>query len=167
MLEVAPPQQENSTMSFRIKGLPSERFTPLFGLSTDELAARGAIRRICDRRPGYPCRVSLTDAAPGDEVVLTHFEHHAVATPFRASHAIYVRPGERRYDAVDTVPEQLRLRMLSVRAFDAPGMLIDADLADGRALEGCIARFLADERVAYLHLHYAKQGCYAALVERA
>jgi hypothetical protein len=88
-------------MSFRITGLPAETSSSLFALPDHELAARGAIRRITDDRPVYPCRVSLTDAGPGQEVILVHFEHHAVATPYRASHAIYVRPGELTYDAVD------------------------------------------------------------------
>ena len=83
------------------------------------------------------------------------------------SHAIYVRRGETRYDAVDQVPEQLRIRILSVRAFDDAGMMVAADVTDGRELEGVIARLLGDDRARYLHVHFAKQGCYAARVDRA
>jgi hypothetical protein len=154
-------------MSFRITGLSPDSFQPLFALSDAELAARGAVRRIADRRPVFPCRISLTDAEPGQEVILTHFEHHAVASPYRASHAIYVRRGEQRYDAVDQVPEQLRLRLLSVRAFDRAGMLVGADVVDGHALEPVIARLLGDPQADYLHVHYAKPGCYAARIDRA
>ena len=154
-------------MSFRITGLSPEPFQPLFALSDADLAARGAVRRIADRRPGFPCRISLTDAEPGQEVILTHFEHHAVASPFRASHAIYVRRGEQRYDAVDQVAEQLRLRLLSVRAFDRAGMLVDANVVDGHELEAVIARLLGDPRADYLHVHYARPGCYAARIDRA
>jgi len=154
-------------MSFRITGLPAERFHALFALSDEALAARDAVRRIADAKPGFPCRVSLTDAEPGQQVILTHFEHHAVASPFRASHAIYVREGEQTFDAIDRVPEQLRLRTLSVRAFDAAGMLTAADLVDGPQLETAIARLFDDARAAYLHVHYAKPGCYAARVDRA
>jgi hypothetical protein len=153
-------------MGFRITGLPAEQFAGLFSLSDQELAARGAVRRIADAKPGYPCRVSLTDAEPGQEVILTHFEHHAVDSPFRASHAIYVRKGEKTYEAVDQVPEQLRLRLLSVRAFDEKGMLVGADVVDGKELEGAIERLLGDDRADYLHVHYAKPGCYAARIER-
>jgi len=154
-------------MGFRITGLPAEQFAGLFSLSDQELAARGAVRRVADAKPGYPCRVSLTDAEPGQEVILTHFEHHPVDSPFRASHAIYVRKGEETYEAVDQVPEQLRLRLLSVRAFDEKGMLVGADVVDGKELEGVIDRLLADDRADYLHVHYAKPGCYAARIERA
>jgi hypothetical protein len=46
-------------------------------------------------------------------------------------------------------------------------MLVAADLVDGQALEEMIARLFADPRAAYLHVHFAKPGCYAARVARA
>lgn len=153
-------------MAFRITGLPAEPFRDLFSMSDAELAERGAVRRIAEDH-GYPCRISLTDAAVGDEVILVHHEHHAVASPFRASHALYVRRGETQYDAVDTVPDQLRRRLLSVRAYDADAMMIEADVAPGSELEPLVARLFSDPRARYLHIHYARQGCYAARVDRA
>jgi len=154
-------------MTFRITGLPAASFTHLFALSDAELATRSAVRRITDDRPVYPCRVSLTDAAPGQPVILVHFEHHAVASPYRASHAIYVREGEATYDAVDEVPDQLRRRLLSLRGFDANGMMTGADVIEGVALEAAIAQLFSEPRARYLHVHFAKPGCYAARVERA
>ncbi|HUK58016.1 MAG TPA: DUF1203 domain-containing protein [Stellaceae bacterium] len=155
-------------MSFRIRGLPNEPFAPLFELADDELAKRGAVRRIADdRRPGYPCRVSLTDSRPGDELLLVNYEHHAVASPYRMRFAIFVRKGEETYDEVGCVPEQLRLRTLAVRAFDEDGMMRGFELVDGRALEATIERLFVDPRAAYLHVHFAAPGCYAARVDRA
>ena len=56
-------------MSFRIKGLPAEHLSHLFALADEELPKHHAVRRIADaREPGYPCRVSLTDSKPGDEL---------------------------------------------------------------------------------------------------
>jgi len=155
-------------MSFRIIGLPAEDFAPLFALSDAELAARGAVRRIADgRTPGAPCRISLTDAQPGDELLLVNYEHHPVASPYRMRFAIYVRKGEETYDKIDAVPEQLRLRTLAVRSFDAEAMMVDRELVEGRDLEAAIARLFADRRAAYLHVHFAAPGCYAARVDRA
>jgi Protein of unknown function (DUF1203) len=157
-----------NVMSFRIIGLPAQHFAHLFALSDTELAAQGAVRRIADARtPGYPCRVSLTDSKPGDELLLVNFEHHPVDSPYRMRFAIYVRKGEETYDKVDEIPEQLRLRVLAVRAFDAGAMMIGFELADGRDLERSIERMLALPRAAYLHIHFAAPGCYAARVERA
>lgn len=152
-------------MSFRITGLPAENFDHLFGLSDDELAARGAVRRIAEH--GAPCRVSLTDATPGDEVILTNYEHHAVDSPYRMRFAIYVRQGEKTYDEIDEIPEQLRTQQLAVRAFDRSGMMVGWELAEGTNLEAAIDRLLEKPGAAYLHVHFAAPGCYAARVERA
>jgi hypothetical protein len=155
-------------MSFRITGLPAERFAHLFALSEQELAAQGAVRRIADgRMPGYPCRVSLTDSQKGDELILVNYEHHGVDSPYRMRFAIYVREGDTRYDAIDQVPEQLRRRTLAVRAFNVDAMMTGCELVDGREVEAAIERLFANPKAAYLHVHFAAPGCYAAQVERA
>jgi hypothetical protein len=155
-------------MSFRISGLPAETFAPLFQLSDAELAGLGVQRQIAgDRTPGYPCRISLTDSREGDELLLVNYEHHAVDSPYRMRFAIFVRRGEEQYDEVDRVPEQLRLRTLAARAFDANAMMVGFELVDGRAVEATIERLFADPRAAYLHLHFAAPGCYAARVDKA
>jgi hypothetical protein len=155
-------------MSFRITGLPAEQFAPLFDLSDEALAQRGAVRQVADgRRPGYPCRISLTDSEPGDELILVNHEHHPVASPYRMRFAIYVRRGEETFNAMDRVPEQLRIRTLAARAFDGNAMMVGWELVDGRELEAAIERLFANPRAAYVHLHYAAPGCYAARVDRA
>ena len=150
---------------FRIQGLPAEPFTHLFALSDEALKQRGAVRRIADGP--RPCRVSLTDAEPGDELILVNYEHHAVASPYRMRFAIYVRKGEQTFDAVDEVPAQLRARTLAVRGFDAAGMMTGWELVEGASLEAVIEKLFADPRAAYLHVHFAAPGCYAARIERA
>lgn len=152
-------------MSFRITGLPAETFAPLFNLSDEELAVRGAVRRIATSNS--PCRVSLTDATPGDELILTNYEHHPVGSPYRMRFAIYVRKGEAQFDAIDEVPAQLRSRTLAVRAFDEHAMMVGWELIEGSDLEAAIDRLLANPSAVYLHLHFAAPGCYAARVDRA
>jgi hypothetical protein len=155
-------------MSFRITGLPAEKFSRLFELSDKELARQGAVRRTADaRKPGYPCRVSLTDSNEGDELLLVNHEHHPVDSPYRMRFAIYVRRGEETYDAVDRVPQQLRIRQLAARSFDRSGMMVGWELVDGKKLEGAIERLFADPKAAYLHVHYPAPGCYAARIDRA
>jgi len=154
-------------MSFRISGLPAGRFAHLFALSDAELSAQGAVRRTADaRNPGYPCRVSLTDSKPGDELILVNFEHHAVDSPYRMRFAIYVRKGEETFDAKGRVPDQLRLRLLAVRAYDAAAMMVGCEMVEGPELEPVIERLFANPAAAYLHVHYAAPGCYAARVDR-
>jgi len=69
--------------------------------------------------------------------------------------------------AVDTIPDQLRNRTLAVRGFDAGGMMTGWELVEGAQVEGAIEKLFTDPRAAYLHVHFAAPGCYAARVERA
>jgi hypothetical protein len=155
-------------MSYRVTGLDPAPFRHLYGLSDDALAARGAKRYLADAKPGFPDRVEVRDAEPGETLLLLNYEHQPANTPYRASHAIFVREGaEQAYTGVDAIPESLRVRPISLRAFNEVGEMVDADLADGSDLEPLITRFFAKADVAYLHAHYAKRGCYAARIDRA
>jgi len=152
-------------MSFRITGLSAQPFAHLFGLSEAELARQGAQRH---QGEGLPDRVELRDTSPGETVLLINHEHQPADTPYRSRHAIYVREhAGAPFDAVDTVPDALRRRLLSLRAFDANHLMVDADVVDGAAVEGLIDKLLAQPEVAYVHAHFARRGCYAALIRRA
>jgi hypothetical protein len=155
-------------MSFQVRGLPAAEFAPLFAMSDAELAKHDAMRKVADRMPGFPCRVSLRDAEPGETVLLVNYEHLPVSSPFRSRYAIYVR--ERAVDArleVNAIPEVLRTRLLSVRAFDAAGMLVEAEVVQGTELAAVIDRMFARQDVTFLHAHNAKPGCFAARIDRA
>jgi hypothetical protein len=155
-------------MDFRITGLPAGHFAALHDLSDDALHAQGALRRVVDRAPGYPCRVSLQDAALGETVLLLNYEHMALDSPYRSRHAIYVRRHAREARlAVNEVPAVLAIRLLSVRAFDRDGMIVDADVVPGAELAVAVRRLLGNDRAEFLHVHNAKYGCYAARVDRA
>ena len=149
-------------------GLEPEQFLDLARLSDGELLHLRIIRTVATEKPGFPCRVTLEDAEPGESVLLLNYEHQPAATPYRSSHAIYVRENARsRFDEVGVIPEALRTRTLSVRAFDADGMMMDADIVDGNRLGPLIEQFFQNQSIAYLHVHNAKRGCFAARVERA
>ncbi len=155
-------------MTFRITGLSPEPFRRLFGLPDDELARLGVKRYVADKAPGFSCRVEMRDAEPGETVLLLNHVCQPADTPYRASHAIFVREGAAAaYDRVDEVPAVMRARLLSLRAFDASGMMADADVVDGAAVEPLIARLLANADVSYIHAHYAKRGCYSGRIDRA
>jgi len=154
-------------MHFRLSGLPAEPFNELFSLSDDALAERRAVRMVADSDSGFPCRISLTDARRGQTLILVNFEHQPANSPYRSTYAIFVREGEEHYDRTDEVPEQLRRRLLSVRGFDDQGMLLDADVTPGTELESLIDRLFDNRKIAYLHVHNARYGCYAARVDRA
>lgn len=153
-------------MTFLLHGVDPASFEPWFALSDEELGARGGRRVVADSSPGYPCRVSLTDADVGDELLLVPYEHHRTSSPYRASGPIYVRRAARTKLVLDAVPDVLVRRPLSLRAYDEAGMMASADLVDGRELAPKLEHLLARREVAYVHIHYARPGCFACLALR-
>jgi len=156
--------------SFRLSGIDHAPFEPLFALTDAELAERGslAVRQVADADFGFPCRVSLEDATPGEELLLLPFEHLPVRSPYRASGPIYVRrQAKRKVLGVGEMPPYITRRLISVRAYDADDMMTEAAVCDGPKVAEEITRLFANERVAYIHLHNAKPGCFACRVDRA
>lgn len=154
-------------MAYRISGLPRDAFAGLFALDSAELAACGARRVIADADRGFPCRISLKDAQRGESLVLLNFASHDVANPYRTAYAIYVREQARQPEPwIDCLPPALSHRVLSLRGFDAEGMLLDASLAAaGEVQEGILGLF-DNSRIACIHAHNAARGCFAARIER-
>lgn len=166
--ETIVTEKKTAATKFRISALPRATFEPQLALDDVSLAAMGARRYVADRRPGFPCRVSLQDAAPGEQVVLVPFVHQPADSPYRASGPVFVREAARQASPeVDEVPVMLRSRTLSLRAYDQGSLMIAADLVEGSDLESGVERLLADPRAAYLHVHFARPGCYACRVDRA
>ena len=154
-------------MDYVISGLPVQPFHSLFGLDDAGLSAHGAVRMAVDSNPGFPCRISLEDAQVGESVLLLPWRHLDVDTPYRADGPIFVRETLREHTQIrNAIPEQQRSRLLSVRAYDAEGWMLDADAVEGTMLEALIARFFDNGAVAYLHVHNARRGCYACRVDR-
>ena len=153
--------------SFRLVGLAAENFEPFFAMGDAELAALGARRVVADSPTGFPCRVSLVDADVGDELLLLPHEHLSTGSPYRASGPVYVRRGATRAVlAPDAIPPYVTRRVMSVRAYDAGDMMVDADVCEGTRVREVIERFVADDGVAFIHLHNAKRGCFSCRVER-
>ncbi len=154
-------------MSFRITGLDPTTFRDLHALSDADLAARCVQRVRVTEKPGAPCRVSLADAEIGEHVLLLSFEHQAANTPYRQQGPIFVREGQTRFDAVNTIPPALRCRTLSLRGFDIEGSMVEAEVVEGAGAPALIEAFFANPSIAYIQAHYAKRGCYAARIDRA
>lgn len=154
--------------SFQLIALPSEQFEPFFSRSDSDLEAIGARRMIVDQKPGSPCRVSLADADIGETVILLPFTHHNVSSPYRASGPIFVRRGARTASPAEgEIPVMFRHRLLSLRAYDASAMMVDATVVQGTDLEDAIRRLFDNRGASYLHIHNAQPGCYNCSVARA
>ncbi len=154
--------------SFRLLSLAAESFAPLFDQTEAALASLGARRVVATHTPGFPCRVSLEDATPGEELLLLTYEHHPADSPYRASGPIYVRrAAQPRQLAAGELPPYVTNRLISVRAYSDRGMMLAAEVRDGREVQSELERQFANPNVAYIHLHNAKPGCFSCAVVRA
>ena len=155
-------------MSFRITGVAAGQFGHLFGLPDADLARHHARRCVADAPGTSPDRIELRHATPGESLLLVNNHTHPPAdNPYRAAHGIFVLEGAHTtFDRVGVVSEVLRPRVLSLRAFDASHLMLNADLVDGREVESLIERLLADPQVASVHAQHAKRGCYARRIDR-
>ena len=153
--------------NYRITGLAPGQFQDLFGLDDEALRRRGVRRVLVAETPGTPDRIEMRDLEPGETALLLNFEHQPADTPYRASHAIFIREGATTaYSAVNEVPAVMTRRQLSLRAFDVVHMMIDAEVIDGRDAEAAIQQLFSNPDVAYIHVHNAKRGCYSGRVDR-
>jgi len=153
-------------MSFQIYGLNHKTFSPLFDLSDAELKAKGGVRKIAQSDTDFPCRISLQDAKKGESVILINYEHQSADTPYRSCAAIFIRENVRSAKlAANEIPTQFSHRLMAGHAFDEHGMMIDANICAGSDLDEMLNRLLGLEYVSYVHLHYAKHGCFAGLVK--
>jgi len=154
-------------MTYRITGIDPAPYRRLFGLSDEELADRG-VARMTVTDPTFPCRVSLTDRAIGEKVLLLNHVSHDVANPYRASHAIFITETEQEpAEYVDEVPPVFRLRTLSLRGFDKDGMMADAILTQPGEADAGIRKLFANPEIETIHAHNATRGCFAAKIMRS
>ncbi len=155
-------------MIYRIEPLPLSPFQNLFALNDDALLATGARRMIAAAPDSAPCRVSLTDADPGEALILVNHSHLTdPSSPYRSSGPVFVR--EKAVEATPVagvVPVMLARRLLSARIYDDAAMMLDADVVEGADLDARLRVWFTDAAVAQVQIHTARRGCYMARAVR-
>ena len=154
-------------MSFKVQGLSARPFVHLYGKSDEELQSLRIRRYVVDREFGFPDRIEMRDASVGESMLLLNHMSMDKPSPYQASHAIFIREGaEERFEAVNEIPAVMSSRMLSLRAFDQSGMIIDAGLATGNEIGMLVQRFFENKEVEHIDAHNAARGCYSGRVVR-
>lgn len=153
-------------MTYRISGLPSAPFAPLWAMDDEDLLRHGARRVSAESGRGFPCRVSLEDARAGEKLLLLHHVHHDVVGPYRSAFAIFVREHAAQAVYEDCCPPCFGGRTLSLRGFDRHGGLIEAVLAAPGEADSAIRALLGEPAIAYINAHNAAAGCFAARILR-
>lgn len=154
-------------INFQIKALPEEGFAAIFNLDDAALQQMGAVRMTADKQPGFPCRVSLQDAAPGEEVLLLPYQHHSTCSPYQSSGPVYIRKmAKTAAPGINEIPFMLQHRLLSLRAYDSNGMMKNALVTEGNKLAHSLHALFETAEISYIHIHNAKAGCYNCVAER-
>ena len=166
----AATMKTKSVYSFRVSGISAHLVDHLRPLSDEELRSRRVVRRVVDRKPGFPCRVTLEDARIGETVLLLNYEHLAGQSPYRSVGPIFVRESATQsYSRANEIPNVLLVpgRLFSMRSYDNEDMLVGSEVIETPEIEESIQRLFTDARVAYIHVHNAGPGCYACRIDRA
>lgn len=158
-------------MNYVVRGLDPQPFVHLFGQLDEALEIQGVFRFRAEAGSDLPDRVELRDLEPGETALLVNHVHQPANTPYRASHAIFVLENAVNPAIYENImPPALQTRLLSLRAFDEAHMMVDGDVVDGSAnawiANGVVARMFANPVISYIHAHYARRGCFAAVIER-
>ncbi len=114
-------------------------------------------------------------------MVLLSYDPFLGDSPYRQAGPIYVHvepectmailggitaPGDEK-DGGDLVPEQLRRRMLSLRAFDGRHMMVGTAVVLGDELVVAVRKLCVEgDGVEYVHVHFAGPGCFAVRIDR-
>ncbi len=153
---------------FQVMPLQAKNFAHFQGKTDEELEALSAKAYVVERGGGYPCRLTLEGAKPGERVILLNYEHLPSRNPYRSCYAIFIREGMKEVvPAPGEIPTMIEGRPISVRAFNEDHMLVQAVVVDGAETPACFEAMLKDTNVDYLHMHFAAYGCYIATVKRA
>jgi len=140
---------------FIITPLPSGEPDPA-GLQTVTVVSDGS----------YPCRRCLTRAAAGEHMLLLSYDPFTQHSPYAGPGPVYIHtePCQRHRGAAGAMPAQVAGSLLSLRGYDERAMLVDADVVE--AAQACArVRTLLDDGAAFVHVHFARPGCFAFRVD--
>ncbi|MGQ0507595.1 MAG: DUF1203 domain-containing protein [Myxococcaceae bacterium] len=114
-----------------------------------------------------PCRICLADAQVGERVLLFTYSPFDGPGPYQNAGPIFIHEETCvAYTLAKTVPDSLRRRLLSLRAYSAHHKMVGCEVVEGVELEASIERLFSNPEAAYLHAHNARPGCFACRVER-
>ncbi|HHC78374.1 MAG TPA: DUF1203 domain-containing protein [Flavobacteriia bacterium] len=152
--------------NFKISAIKN-KYNHLFGLNEKELNSKGIIKIIVDKKPGFPCRVTLEDAEIGEEVLLLPYKYHKTESPYQASGPIFIRKNATMVNLeINEIPEMLFKRLQSLRVYDKNGMMIEAKTLEGKDIRNEIKVIFSNEMASYIQIHNANPGCYNCQVNR-
>jgi uncharacterized protein DUF1203 len=115
------------------------------------------------------CRRCLRRFNPGERRLLFKYRPFQRESVFAEAGPIYIHEGQCQPDAeiLNKYPAEFRELPLLLRAYTKADEQVDSKLIQNGNAEAIIEQFLADPKVAYIHLRDGESGCYYARIEKA
>jgi len=154
-------------ISFRCVAIRTEEAVRLRRATRDDFGH--PIQRI-DLDRSYPCRHCLREASASSGMLLLSYQTPKPKSVYGQPTAIFMCVADcERFREPDAIPDIVRNRLVSFRAFRSDGLMIyDAnEIVEGNEHIAAVRRILARDDVAYINAHTAKAGCHLCHVERA
>jgi hypothetical protein len=116
---------------------------------------------------GEPVRCCLTNAGPGESLILFNYEPPLPQSPYREMGAVLVHavPCHPNVDP-HSYPVDWRGRSQVLRAYDARDWIHAAIVHDGSSPENVINSVFEDREVAEIHSRNVAYGCYMFSLKR-
>jgi hypothetical protein len=122
---------------------------------------------VADDPGSYPCRRCLADAAVGDRLLLLPYDPFPGSSPYTGHGPVFVHAdGCESHTPGADIPEQLRSRLLAVRGYDASSMMATSDVVHGALVEDALRAAFSESATEFVHIHFARPGCFACRVDR-
>ena len=123
-------------------------------------------RVVADAPHAFPCRRCLTDAEPGEVLVLTSYDPWTIPSAYRQHGPVFVHERSCETARLTSLPEQQTRRLLSLRGYAEDGSSVHCEVVAGVDAEARLEAMLSDARTAFVHVHNAAPGCFAVRVDR-
>ena len=120
-----------------------------------------SIQRVVAQKT-YPCRHCLREASGANGMLLLSHQAPEPRSVYGHPTAIFLcAQGCARFDEPDAIPDIVRNRHVSLRAFKSDGMMLyDAnELVQREGHDAAIRRIFECKAVAFINAHTAKAGC--------
>src|SRR5512141_574200 len=154
----------DTTSKFEIHAIPADALARVRSSRTD---VSGNPIEPLEAEGGEPLRCCLSDARPGEALILFGYEPPIGNSPYREIGAVFAHaqpcPGPATNGGY---PPDWRGRRQVLRAYDRRGWIRDAVVHDGSDPEREIARLLADPETVQVHSRNVAYGCFMFALTR-
>lgn len=154
-----------SSSPFRIVPLPRETVARARRTMTDDFGH--ALKVFVNPSRGNPCRFTLRQSPPGEELLLMSYSPFQRAHPYAEVGPIFVRlHGDVAYDDPGRWPAEIDPATRVFRAYNAAEEIVDARVGTSRP-EALITDLFAQPAVDCIHVRSLTYGCFTFKIERA